>query len=75
MGVVETTVLNEDVPHILSVNLLNFLGCVLDLPRNLLISQYLSQDIPVTKLGSGHRMADIVRETRGSHEAPESALQ
>eukprot|EP00959_Pyramimonas_sp_CCMP1952_P236122 4934620-Pyramimonas_sp.AAC.1 len=71
MGVVETTVLNEDVPHILSVNLLDFLGRVLDLPRNLLISQFLAQGIPVTKLGPGHRMADIVRETKGSHTTPD----
>eukprot|EP00959_Pyramimonas_sp_CCMP1952_P354792 7431739-Pyramimonas_sp.AAC.1 len=59
MGVVGATVLNEDVPHILSVNLLDVLGCVLDLPRNLLNSQFLAQDIPVAKPGSGHRMADI----------------
>eukprot|EP00959_Pyramimonas_sp_CCMP1952_P019134 404458-Pyramimonas_sp.AAC.1 len=67
----ETAVLSEDVPHILSVNLLDFLGCVLDLPRYLLISQFLAQGIPVTKLGSSHRMADIVRETRGGHATPD----
>eukprot|EP00959_Pyramimonas_sp_CCMP1952_P280484 5863004-Pyramimonas_sp.AAC.1 len=74
MGVVEATVLNEDVPHMLSVNLLDVPGCVLDPLRNLLISQFLAQDIPVAKLGSGHRVADIVRETRGSHTTPDSAL-
>eukprot|EP00959_Pyramimonas_sp_CCMP1952_P405885 8506401-Pyramimonas_sp.AAC.1 len=36
LGVVETTVLEDDVPRILSVNFLDFLGCTIDLPRNIM---------------------------------------
>ncbi|CAK0815245.1 unnamed protein product, partial [Prorocentrum cordatum] len=34
LGIVETTVLKDDVPHILGVNLLDFLALVIDLPMN-----------------------------------------
>eukprot|EP00959_Pyramimonas_sp_CCMP1952_P383596 8038749-Pyramimonas_sp.AAC.1 len=36
LGIIETTVLADNVPHILSVNLLEYLGSVIDLPRNTL---------------------------------------
>ena len=67
--------LAESVPHILSVNLLDFFACTIDLPRNQMEAETLAQTIVLTRLASGHRMADTIGPLREPWEIPDSAFK
>ncbi|CAK0862639.1 unnamed protein product, partial [Prorocentrum cordatum] len=73
-GAIEATVLEEDVPHIISASLLDFLGCAIDTPGNSTRVQRLELAVPLAMLASGHRMADVVSPLRARPRAPASAL-
>eukprot|EP00959_Pyramimonas_sp_CCMP1952_P043885 916940-Pyramimonas_sp.AAC.1 len=73
---IETTVLKGDVPHILSVNLLEALECIINLPNDVMGSRILRAELPLARLGSGHRMAAIVQPPLGPEaRPPASALK
>ena len=60
-GVLEMTVIEEPIPPLLSVGFLEFLGVIIDLPKNEIRSQKLQCSLPLTKLPSGHRTMQMLQ--------------
>ena len=60
-GVLEMTVIEEPIPPLLSVGFLEFLGVVIDLPKNEVRSQKLQCSLPLTKLPSGQRTMQMLQ--------------
>eukprot|EP00959_Pyramimonas_sp_CCMP1952_P153466 3210378-Pyramimonas_sp.AAC.1 len=75
LGIIEATVLAENVPRILSVNLLDYLGCVIDLPRNDMFCHALDEVVKLTGLGSGHRLVEITQPLKEEAKVPAAALK
>ena len=59
-GVLEATVVAEDVPLLLPVSLLRALGAVLDFPREVLSLTAVSADMPMQALPSGHPAVSVL---------------
>ena len=58
-GVVRVTVIKEDVPHLLSVGLLEATGAVIDMQRNTVNYKGLGVSEAMIRMRSGHRVVDI----------------
>eukprot|EP00439_Symbiodinium_sp_Y106_P063036 s466_g9.t1 len=58
-GVVRVTVIKEDVPHLLSVGLLEATGAVIDMRRNTVNYKELGVSEAMIRMRSGHRVVDI----------------
>ena len=58
-GVLRVTVIKEDVPHLLSVGLLEATGAVIDMQRNTVNYKGLGVSEAMIRMRSGHRVVDI----------------
>ena len=58
-GVIKVTVIREDIPHLLSVGLLEATGAVIDMQRNAIDYKELGTSEAMIRMRSGHRVVDI----------------
>ena len=58
-GVIKLTVIEEDVPHLLSIGLLEHTKAVIDTGRDVIQFQALGHEVPMKRLESGHRILDV----------------
>ena len=69
-GVVRVTVIEESIPHLISVGLLEATGAAIDMRRNTVSYQELGVSEPMLRLKSGHRAVDIAAWRGGSFPTP-----
>ena len=69
-GVVRVTVIKENIPHLISVGLLEATGAAIDMRRNTVSYQELGVSEPMLRLKSGHRAVDIAVWRGGSFPTP-----
>ena len=69
-GVLETTVVEGDVPFLLPIKLLKMLGAIVNLPRNTLTLEKHGVDVPMRELPSGHVVIQIDAFEDGKFECP-----
>ena len=60
VGTLEVTVLDEEVPHLLSASFLTSLGAIIDLAQNSMKLQTLSVQVPLYEGLGGHRLVNIL---------------
>lgn len=60
LGFVRTEVLDNNIPHLLSVGLLDHVGAIIDLPNNSIKYQNSNHVDKMHKLDSGHRAVQVV---------------
>lgn len=70
-GIIKLTVLAEDVPHLLSIGLLEHTKAVIDTDSNEIAFKGLSSKSQMTRLESGHRVVDVVQQARSFCPPPE----
>ena len=70
-GVLQMVVLSADVPPLLSIGFLTFLGALIDLPKNQVVFSKFGLQVPMTVLPSGHRTVPLVEWKGGTFEVPE----
>ena len=69
-GVVKVTVIEENIPHLISVGLLEATGAAIDMRRNTVVYQELGVSEPMQRLRSGHRVVDIAAWRGGEFPTP-----
>ncbi|CAE7224945.1 RE2 [Symbiodinium sp. CCMP2592] len=69
-GVVRVTVIEESIPHLISVGLLEATGAAIDMRRNTVDYQELGVSEPMLRLKSGHRAVDIAAWRGGTFPTP-----
>ena len=69
-GVVEMTVLKNDIPPLLSVGLLDFLKAKIDLEKNTIHLKQIDVKLTMGRLTSGHRTIPLVQWNRASGTFP-----
>lgn len=70
-GVVKVTVVKEDVPHLLSIGLLESMGSVIDTRANVLKYELYGAQDQMNRLKSGHRTIDITKWDGESFPVPQ----
>ncbi|CAE7498867.1 TY1B-DR1 [Symbiodinium sp. CCMP2592] len=73
-GVLEATVVSDDVPLLIPISLLRALGSVIDLPSNVLRLTFVNSEAPMTTLPSGHAAVSIVDFGSCGWQFPEACL-
>ena len=68
LGFVKTKVLEESIPHLLSVGLLDSLGACINLPNNTVHFKNAPQEAKVTRSRSGHRVVNVLPTQRFAAE-------
>ncbi|CAE7735919.1 unnamed protein product [Symbiodinium sp. CCMP2592] len=69
-GVLQMVVLTADIPPLLSIGFLDFMGGIIDLPaKELRLSKYQTA-VPLKELPSGHRSIPLIEWTGGKFEVP-----
>ena len=58
-GVVKLTVLDEDIPHLISIGLLEFSKAIIDTDDNTIFFKAFNRKADMTRLESGHRIMDV----------------
>ena len=70
-GIVRITVVQQDIPHLLSIGLLESLGSIIDIKGNVLkYENYDSEDF-MFRMSSGHRTIDVTKWDGGSFPVPQ----
>ena len=70
-GVVKLTVLEEDVPHLLSVGLLEMAKSVIDTGENMIFFKAFGTESSLRRLNTGHRLLDVASWEGGEFPVPE----
>lgn len=73
-GIVEFTVLKNDIPPLLSVGLLEHLRASIDLEKNQVNFRSIGVQVPLNRLSSGHRTVPLVQWPGGSFPVPDEVL-
>ena len=75
-GVVRLTVLDEDIPHLISIGLLEFSKAVIDTDDNTIFFKAFNRKADMTRLESGHRIVDVGSSLdAGELEVPSQILE
>lgn len=69
-GLLEMTVIDADIPPLVSVGFLDFLGTSLNLPKNKIVFEKLGITMPISKLPSGHRTIELCDWPGGAFPVP-----
>ena len=70
-GVLKMTVLQEDVPHLLSIGLLEHLGSINDTTKDEVQFKLFGVSSKMTRLPSGHRLLDVATGDGSAFSVPE----
>ena len=70
-GIVRVTVVLEDIPHLLSIGLLESAGSVIDTKANVIRFEEHGTEDKMIRLQSGHRMLDVTKWSGGAFPVPE----
>ena len=70
-GVVRVTVVLEDIPHLLSIGLLESAGSVIDTKKNVIRFEEHGTEDKMMRLKSGHRTLDVTKWQGGIFPVPE----
>ena len=74
-GIVKVTVVQEDVPHLLSIGLLEAMGSVIDTKQNIIhYWEHGTQD-RMTRLKSGHRTVDVTKWSGEGFPVPDQVRE
>ena len=73
-GIVKLTVIEEDVPHLLSIGLLEHAKAIIDVDKDEIQFRAFDKSAPMTRLESGHRLLNVVRGA-GPFEIPAQVLE
>lgn len=74
-GVIELTVLESDIPPLLSVGFLEFLQASIDLQTDVIVFKKLDLTLPMRKLSSGHRTIPLVKWSGEKFPVPDEIQQ
>ena len=74
-GVLEMTVLEGNIPPLLSVGFLDFLKASMDLENNTISLKTLGLELSMKRLSSGHRTIPLVQWQGGHFPVPDSVLR
>ena len=69
-GLLEMTVIDADIPPLVSVGFLDFLGTSLNFPKNKIVFEKLGITMPISKLPSGHRTIELCDWPGGAFPVP-----
>ena len=69
-GLLEMTVIDADIPPLVSVGFLDFLETSLNLPKNKIVFEKLGVTMPIFKLPSGHRTIELCDWPGGAFPVP-----
>ena len=69
-GIVKMTIVQEDIPQLLSVGLLEHAGAIIDVARNQLEFKSLGSSATMNRLSSGHRTIDVASWKGGTFPVP-----
>ena len=69
-GLLEMTVIDADIPPLVSVGFLDFLGTSLNLPKNKIVFEKLGITMSISKLPSGHRTIELCDWPGGAFPVP-----
>ena len=69
-GVVKLTILEEDVPHLLSVGLLEMARSVIDTGENMIFFKAFGTESKLKRLNTGHRLIDVASWDGGEFPIP-----
>ena len=70
-GIIKMTIVQEDIPQLLSVGLLEHAGAVIDVAKNQLEFRTLGSSTMMNRLNSGHRTIDVASWKGGVFPVPE----
>ena len=70
-GIVKITVVQQDIPHLLSIGLLESLGSVIDIKGNVLKYENYDSEDPMHRMSSGHRTIDVTKWEGGEFPVPQ----
>jgi hypothetical protein len=73
-GVVKLTILEDDVPHLLSIGLLEHTGAIIDTGANEIQFKNINASAQMERLESGHRILDVVKGTT-AFQPPKEVLE
>ena len=71
-GVIKLTVLDQDIPQLLSIGLLEFTGSIVDINSNTITFCKFGSQSPMNRLHTGHRSIDISSGEGGQFPVPEA---
>lgn len=74
-GVIQLTIVSQDVPQLLSVGLLEHSGAIIDVANNRIRFSKLDSSADLTRLSSGHRTLDVASWKGSSFEVPRQLLE
>lgn len=74
-GIVKITVVQQDIPHLLSIGLLESLGSVIDIKGNVLKYENYDSEDPMHRMASGHRTIDVTKWDGGEFPVPQQVRE
>lgn len=74
-GVIKLTVLRENIPHLLSIGLLEFARAVIDTGTNKISFGAFDSSSPMLRLESGHRLLDVASCGKCEFQIPEAVVR
>ena len=74
-GIVKLTVVEENIPQLLSAGLLEHAGAVIDMSQNKIMFENLGSSVDMTRLSSGHRIIDVSSWHGKSFPVPEQLVK
>ena len=69
-GVLQMVVLTADIPPLLSIGFMDYMGTIIDLPAKLIRFSFHNMTVPLTELPSGHRSIPLVDWAGGTFVVP-----
>ena len=74
-GIVKLTVLKQDVPHLLSIGLLEHAKSIIDTSEDRIVFKAFDVAAPMIRLGSGHRLLDVTQGSAEDFQVPEQVVK
>ena len=74
-GVVKVTVVEEDIPHLLSIGLLESAGAVINTASNVIEFRNIGTEDSMTRIKSGHRVLNIAKWSGEQFPVPEEVKE
>ena len=74
-GIVKLTVLEESIPHLISIGLLEMAKSVIDTDENVIMFKAFQTQAPLIRMSSGHRLLDVTSWKGGEFPVPDQVSQ
>ena len=73
-GIVRMTIIQDDIPHLVSIGLLEYGKAVIDTDENRVHFKSFGRDAEMIRLNTGHRILDVASWEGGKFQAPQHLL-